>query len=220
MKRRAILSLILAASSLGVAEDAAKKPAEAGKSIVLFDGKSLADWETVDIGGSGKVEVADGNMVINQGDSVSGTVYKKAKDLPVMNYELTAEAMRTDGSDFFCGLTFPAGSLKTCLTLVLGGWGGSVTGISSIDNLDASENNTSSFQQYKDNQWYKVKLHITPKEIKVWVDDKEVINTDIEGKKLGLRPGPIESYAPLSFTTYQTTAAIRNVKVTPLPAAK
>ena len=54
----------------------------------------------------------------------------------------------------------------------------------------------------------------------MWIDDKEVINTDIEGKKLGLRPGPIESYAPLSFTTYQTTASIKNVKMVPLSAAK
>ena len=86
--------------------------------------------------------------------------------------------------------------------------------------MDASENNTSSYQRFKDNQWYKVKLRVTPKEIHVWVDGKEVINADIEGKKLGLRPGPIESYAPLSFTTYQTTAAIRNVKFTPIPGAK
>ncbi len=213
MKRRAVLALIAAVTS-------AVYSADAPKPVVLFDGKSLADWESVDNGGSGKVEVDDGRMIINQGESLSGAVYKKAKDLPMNNYEITAEAMRLDGSDFFCGLTFPVGSLKTCLTLVMGGWGGSVTGISSIDGMDASENNTSSFQHYKDNQWYKVKLRVTPKDIHVWVDDKEVINADIEGKKLGLRPGPIESYAPLSFTTYQTTAAIKNVKITPIAGTK
>ena len=213
MKRRALLALIAAATSVAYSADAPKP-------VVLFDGQSLTDWESVDNGGSGAVELQDGEMIIRQGESLSGAVYKKAKGLPLTNYEITAETMRIEGADFFCGLTFPVGDVKTCLTLVLGGWGGSVTGISSIDGMDASENNTSSYQRYKDNQWYKVKLRVTPKEIHVWVDGKEVINTDIEGKKLGLRPGPIESYAPLSFTTYQTTAAIRNVQFTPLTGAK
>ena len=222
MKRRVALSLFVAACTpVAFAADAPKAEAvKPAKSFVLFDGKSLDDWQNVDSGGSGAVTLEDGEMIIKQGDSVSGAVYKKAKDLPLTNYELTADTMRVEGADFLCGLTFPVGDLKTCLTLVLGGWGGSVTGISSIDGLDASENNTSSFQRYKDNQWYKVKLRVTPKEIHVWVDDKEIINLDTEGKKLGLRPGPIESYAPLSFTTYQTTASIKNVKVTSIAGAK
>lgn len=189
-------------------------------SIVLFDGKSLADWEKVDIGGSGDVIVENGELVITQGDSVSGAVYKKAKDLPLQNYEISLDAMRVEGSDFFVGLTFPVGDLKTCVTLVMGGWGGALVGISSIDGMDASENNTSSVQKFADNTWYKVKLQVTPKDIHVWLDGKEIINAEIEGHKLGVRPGPIESYLPLSFTTYQTRAAIKNVKLTKLPVSK
>lgn len=182
--------------------------------VVLFDGKELGEWEAVDSGGSGVAEVVDGALTLSQGEGISGIVYKKAKDLPMQSYEISLEAMRTQGVDFFCGLTFPVGSEKTCLTLVLGGWGGSVTGISSIDGMDASENSTASYQRFKDNQWYAVRLRVMPKEIKVWIDGKEVINTDIEGKKLGLRPGPIESYAPLSLTTYNTAAAYRKIKIT------
>ncbi len=195
-------------------------PAPKGDSFVLFDGQSLDDWESVDTGGSGEVTLEEGEMIIHQGESITGTVYKKAAKLPLQNYEITLETMRVSGVDFFCGLTFPVGDLKTCLTLVMGGWGGAVTGISSIDNLDASENNTSSYQRFKDETWYKVRLRVTPKEIKVWLDEKEIINTDIQGKKLGVRPGPIESYLPLSFTTYQTTAAIKNVKLTKITETK
>ncbi len=215
MKRRSALACLCALSLPALAADAPK-----AESLVLFDGKSLADWESVDVGGSGEVALEEGEMIIKSGESISGTVYKKAKDLPLQNYEITLDAKRLQGVDFFCGLTFPVGDLKTCLTLVLGGWGGSVTGISSIDNLDASENSTSSYQRYLDNQWYHVKLRVTPKEIHAWVDDKEIINVDIEGKKLSVRPGPIESYLPLSLTTYQTTAAIKNFKVTKLASAK
>jgi hypothetical protein len=187
-------------------------------SVLLFDGKTLGDWATVDSGGSGTVEVAEdeGAMLLSQGEGISGIIYKKAKDLPQQSYEISLETMRTQGVDFFCGLTFPVGGEKTCLTLVLGGWGGSVTGLSSIDGMDASENNTSSYQRFEDNKWYAVRLRVMPKEIKVWIDGKEIINTDIEGKKLGLRPGPIEAYAPLSLTTYNTAAAYRKIKITKL----
>ena len=38
--------------------------------------------------------------------------------LPRTDYEVTLEAMRVEGSDFFCGLTFPVGS-NSC-SLVVG----------------------------------------------------------------------------------------------------
>ena len=208
MKFSTLAALFLAVSLLSFADTPA--------ALALFDGKSLSDWEKVDIGGSGDVTLEDGQLIISQGDSVSGCVYKKTKDLPLQNYEISLQAMRVSGSDFFCGLTFPIGDLKTCVTLVVGGWGGAVTGISNIDGMDASENSTATMQRYADNKWYKFKIRVTPKDIKVWLDDKEIINVEIEGRKLGVRPGPIESYLPLSFTTYQTTAAIKDVKITKL----
>ncbi len=192
--------------------------AETPKEFVLFDGKSLADWQTVDAGGSGQVEARDGELIIGSGESITGAIYKKAKDLPMTNYEITLDAKRTEGNDFFVGLSFPVGSVKTCATLICGGWGGSVTGISSIDGMDASENSTGHYRKFTDNQWYHFKLRVTPESITVWVGDEKAIDVDIKGKKIGLRPGPIEAYAPLSFTTYQTTAAIKNVKLTPITA--
>lgn len=218
MKRLLLPALLLIGAAF--AADETKPAAEAPKEIVLFDGKSLDDWESVDIGGSGVVEMEGGLMIINQGESVSGAIYKKAAALPMTNYEITLEAKRLQGVDFFVGLTFPVGDLKTSATLVCGGWGGSVTGISSIDNLDASENNTTTFQRYKDDQWYTIKLRVTPTKLSAWVDDKQVIDEDIEGKKVGVRPGPIENYLPMSLTTFNTTAAIRNMKLTPVVEKK
>ena len=204
---------VLFAASLAFAADAPKP-------IVIFDGKSLDDWQPVDAGGSGLVEVRDGEMIIGTGESLTGAIYKKADKLPLNNYEISLEAERVDGSDFFCGLTFPVGNLKTCVTLICGGWGGAVTGISSIDNADASENSTGQFRKWEDKKWYAIKVRVTTENITVWSGDEKIIDADIKGKKIGLRPGPIEEYAPLSLSTYQTTAAIRNVKVTPLPEKK
>lgn len=188
--------------------------------VILFDGKSLDDWQAVDAGGSGTVEIKDDQMVLGTGESITGVVYKKADKLPVTNYEITLEAMRVDGSDFFCGLTFPVGGLKTCATLVCGGWGGSVTGISSIDGADASENSTGHYRKWENKKWHRIRVRVTPDALTVWANDEKIIDADIKGRKVSLRPGPIEEYAPLSLTTYQTTAAIRNVKLTPLAEKK
>ena len=56
------------------------------------------------------------------------------KDFPKTDNELSLEAMRADGTDFSCGLTFPVGS-SPC-TLIVGGGGGSVVGLSSLDGPD------------------------------------------------------------------------------------
>ncbi len=190
-----------------------KKPEVVAKEWVLFDGKTLDNWEVVDIGGSGQVEVEGGLMIINQGDSLSGVVYKKAAELPMTNYEISLSAKRLQGVDFFCGLTFPVGSMQTCATLICGGWGGSVTGISSIDGTDASNNATGTYQKYEDDVWYQIRLRVTLKNISVWINDHQVVDQDIENRKIGLRPGPIESYQPLAISTYNTTAAIRNLRL-------
>lgn len=214
MKLPLFAVLLLACLPVFGADEAPKAAAETpSKERLLFDGKSLGDWETVDIGGSGQVELEGGVMIINQGDSLSGVVYKKPQELPVTNYEISLLAKRLQGVDFFCALTFPVGDLKKCATLICGGWGGSVTGISSIDDVDASNNATGSYQKYEDDKWYSVRLRVTPENLSVWIDDKQVVDQDIKGRKVSLRPGPIESYAPLAISTYNTTGAIKAVRL-------
>ncbi|SKB06204.1 protein of unknown function [Prosthecobacter debontii] len=208
-----VSALLLAVSSLTMAQE----PQAAKTEWVLFDGKDLKDWETVDMGGSGEVSVEGGQLIINQGESLSGVVYKKVEELPLTNYEITLQAKRLQGVDFFCGLTFPVGDLKRNATLICGGWGGSVTGISSIDGMDAANNATGTYQRYDDDKWYSFRLRVTPENLSVWVDDKQVVDQDIKDRKVSLREGPIELYAPLSLTTYNTTAAIKNVRMKTLP---
>jgi hypothetical protein len=39
-------------------------------------------------------------------------------------------------------------------TLICGGWGGTLVGLSSIDDLDASENPTATIKEFKEKTWY------------------------------------------------------------------
>src|SRR5688500_9702340 len=130
----------------------------------LFDGKTLTGWEKSDYVASPDPVVKDGVIVLKMGEILTGITC--TKNLPKTNYEVTLEAMRADGHDFFCGLTFPFNDRHA--TLVCSGWGGSVTGISSIDGRDASENETTRGITYDDKKWYSIRLRVEPSRIRAW----------------------------------------------------
>ena len=144
---------------------AAPKSADAGK--ILFDGKALGSWKSVEFGGEGAVKLENGAIRVEMGATISGIQWA-GEAPPRTNYEFSVDAMKVDGSDFFLGIVFPVGK-ETC-SFVAGGWGGGVTGLSSVDHMNASENETASDQTYKKNQWYTFRLVVTPAKIEVWWD--------------------------------------------------
>ena len=75
-------------------------------------------------------------------------------ELPRIDYEVSLEAMKIDGSDFFCGLTFPVDN--AFCSFIAGGWGGGVVGLSSIDGMDASENETTKYMKFDASRWYPI----------------------------------------------------------------
>ena len=208
---------LLAAMVLSVVSMTAAEPAKKDEGKELFNGKDLSGWAKTEFGGEGEVEVKEGKIIANQGASLSGVHYTNA--LPARkDYQLTMEAMKIEGDDFFCGLTFPVAD--THCSFILGGWGGGVVGLSSIDGMDASENDTTKYLKFDKNKWYKVKVEVRPDRIKAWIDDDEFVNVVTTDSKIDLRPGGIELQKPLGICTYQTTAAWRNIRFTPLPPAK
>ncbi|MHC4620823.1 MAG: LamG domain-containing protein, partial [Planctomycetota bacterium] len=118
--------------------------------VSLFDGRNLGHWKITDFGGQGKVCVRDESIMLAAGDNLTGVTW--GGPVPRMNYEINLDAMRVDGDDFFCGLTFPVGD--SCVTFVVGGWAGSVCGISTIDYYDASDNETTRKAYFDNNRWY------------------------------------------------------------------
>ena len=195
-----ILALTLGAC-VATKQKTSKSPKES--EIILFDGKSLDSWEKTDFAGKGEIFIdKNGNLVLEMGAELSG-LHWKGEALPTTNYEISLQAKRTMGSDFFCGLTFPY--KDTHATLILGGWGGSLIGISSLDDFDASENETGDAFIFEDNQWYDVRLRVTNTEFTVWIDGKSVIDCEVEGRRVGMRPGEIEMSVPLGICTFATT---------------
>ena len=181
----------------------------------LFDGKTLQGWKTPNTGfftGAGKVYVKDGMIVMEMGETMNGVTW--TGDVPRDNYELQYEGSRLQGADFFATVTFPVG--KDQCSLVAGGWGGTVVGLSSIDYYDAGDNLTTRFHDFKEKQWYKFRVRVTPAKIEAWIGDEQLVNQERKDHKIGIRM-ECELSCPLGFATYCTTGAVRNIRLRKLP---
>jgi hypothetical protein len=174
----------------------------------LFDGRTLKDWKSTDFGGEGTVEVKDGAILLGVGNDLTGVNYQRL--VPHRNYEVSLEARRVDGSDFFCGLTFPVKDAPC--SLIIGGWGGGVCGLSSLDGLDASENSTTKYKDFDTGRWYTIRLRVTDAKIEAWIDKEQIVNQNLAGKKLSIR-SEVEASRPFGIASYRTLAALRNIRL-------
>jgi hypothetical protein len=174
----------------------------------LFDGKTLNGWEITNFGPQGPVYVSGDEIILGMGDGCTGITWKG--DFPLVGYEVSLEAMKVDGNDFFCGMTFPVS--KDPCTLIVGGWGGSVVGLSSINGLDASENETMTTRQFEKDRWYRIRLKVTGETIQAWIDDEIVVDFTIGDNLLSIRP-EVELSKPFGIASWRTTAALRNIRL-------
>ena len=205
-------SLLVLTSATGIvaADEAAKQKAD--EQVLLFDGKSLDGWrviDTFDFKEHGKVEVKDKTIILNRGQPATGISWKG--ELPRSNYEFRCEAKRVEGNDFFCGLTFPV--KKEYCTLILGGWGGQVVGLSNIDGFSAIENATTQVVDFETNRWYRIRLVVLDERITVHLDDKKIIDVETANHKFSIW-WEQEPVTPLGIVTWYTTGTLRKLQLT------
>jgi hypothetical protein len=192
----------------GIRADEGAKPA----ALVLFDGKTLDGWKKTEFFHAGEVRVEDGAIILDVGGTMTGITTTRT-DLPTTNYELTYEARREKGSDFFAAATFPVG--KSYLTFVNGGWGGTVTGLSSLNGADASENDTGRFFKFENGTWYRFRVRVTDRVVRCQIDEQEVAAVDHSEREVGIRI-EVNRNKPLGFATWETRGAIRKIELRPL----
>jgi 3-keto-disaccharide hydrolase len=205
------LSFILAIGTRAIAD----KPAESKAGKSLFDGKTLAGWKKTAFGGEGDVDVKDGRIVLHAGNPMTGITW--TGEFPKTGYEISLQAMRATGSDFFCGLTFPVGD-SPC-SFIVGGWGGGVVGLSSLDGSDASENETTKYQEFENGRWYTIRVKVTPDKIEAWIDEKQMVDVETKDRRISIRL-EVELSRPLGIASYTTTAELRDIKLKRLEGAK
>ena len=177
----------------------------------LFDGKTLTNWKSTPFGDEGKVRVTDGMIVLEKGDEMTGVTWSgDTAVLPKLNYEISLQAQRIDGNDFFCGLTFPV--IDDPCSFIVGGWGGGVVGISSLDGKDAARNETARLMSFENKRWYKLRVRVSERGITAWIDDKQVVGVKTEGRKIGIR-SEVEASRPLGIACYNTIAGIKDIQI-------
>jgi hypothetical protein len=174
----------------------------------MFDGSTLKNWAETPFAGKGKVSIADGAIVLGEGYMTG--INWTGPALPKTNYEVRLEAMRVSGHDFFAGITFPVAD--SFCSWIVGGWGGVVIGLSSLDDMDASENDSSTSRSFETGRWYALRLRVEPGRIQAWIDEELVIDSDISNRTVSLRPGEIELSKPFGIASYSTAAKLRKIE--------
>ena len=206
---RALAAGLLLMGCLGATNAGqASKPSQTGWQP-LFDGKTLGKWSSTKFGGEGAVKVEAEQIILEIGKPLTGITWDGEK-LPTTNYEVALQAMRVEGRDFFAGITFPVAD--SFCSLILGGWGGSVVGLSSINSMDASENETSQSRDFESGRWYTVRIRVTPEKIEAWLDDRQIISQDLKGNKISTRM-EVDASQPLGVAAYRTKAALRDIRL-------
>ena len=179
---------------------------------VLFDGADLGEWRTGVYGDPPDYEVTDDGVVLPQTAWLSGMTYDG--DVPRTPYRLEVEATRRYGSDFFLGVTFPV--RDSHLTLVLGGWGGAVSGLSCIDGKDASDNDTRTSRYFPNGKRQTVVIDVADDRIVATVNGEGVVDRALAAaEELSLRTEVIES-RPLGLAAFATSTTVHSVRVRPL----
>jgi hypothetical protein len=183
------------------------------RELTLFgpEHKTLEGWYVAgefEFEDHGPVRIEKDSIVLGAGAPATGIRW--TGPFPTDNYEVTLDAMRVEGFDFFCGMTFPVAD-EPC-TLILGGWGGGVVGLSNVDSFSAAENETTLNINFKNGRWYRVRLRVTKPRIQVWIDDEEEIDLEREGHSFDIWIQQ-EAMKPFGIATWYTKAALRNIRV-------
>lgn len=200
---------LIAAVAVVASAAVAQQPGNPNEQV-LFDGKTLAGWTVTEFGGEGEVRVEDGAVIMRMGQPMTGITWKEGGKLPTDNFEITLQAMKRKGDDFFCCLTFPVRDSHA--SFVVGGWAGTVIGLSSINGLDASENETTQYEKLDHNKWYAVRVRVAGGKIECWLNDKQMVDVELQGNRINTRI-EVDPSKPLGVCCYNVEAAVKDIKL-------
>lgn len=175
---------------------------------LFWEGDRLEDWTVTEFGSQREIKQLEDGFEIQAGYPLAGV--HCAREWPLNDYEVEWEFRRLEGNDFPCCLTFPVND-SHC-SVVIGGWGGTLVGLSCIGGKDAAHNDTAKHLVFENGTWYRARLRVQGDQICCWIDDREVIVRNVRDEKLTVR-NEVQLSRPLGICSFETTAQIRRFRV-------
>jgi hypothetical protein len=208
MKAIPLLTVFIFSMVVLSAADTAETGVTVIDTLTLLEENDLGKWKVAPFAFEGDLDVREGVMNTGLGSYLSGVIWNE--DPPARdNYEIELEARYLYGQDFFLGLTIPVGE-RYC-TWIVGGWGGTVVGISDIDGHSADDNETTLSMSFTKERWYRFKIRVVNERLQCWIDEDPLIDINTKGRQLNLRPGQIVGSIPLGISSYDTMGEYRNM---------
>lgn len=174
----------------------------------ILDVQRLDRWQAGVFGDSDELDLASDGVILPIGVPLTGITY--LDEPPSGSYALEVEATRQYGTDFFLGVTFPVRDEH--VTLVLGGWGGTLCGLSCIDGDDASNNGTRTHVEFPNGKRQTVLIEVDGSRVVALVNGDELVNVDLTGKRLEVRNEVLPS-VPLGLSSFATCTVVHRVRV-------
>jgi acyl dehydratase len=168
-------------------------------------------FQETEFGGEGLASIERNRILLEPGVPLAGVTWTGAP--PVPPYALEVEFTKRFGNDFPCALTFPVAGAH--LSLVLGGWGGTVCGLSSLDGLDASRNETRFLRSFPPGARTHVRVEVSEDAVRVALDGVELVRVEVAGRTLGLRAEVLAS-RPLGIAAFATAVEVHSIRWGPL----
>lgn len=173
-------------------------------------------WGMLDFGFNSEPTATPDLLTIPSSERLSGLNYLDDVDGLLGpgrdHYEIELQARRTRGNDIFLGLTFPVGP-KQSASLILGGWGGGICGITAVDGQSANDNPYKTIHTFDNNRWYRVKLQVTPTRVRAWLDGERLFTVEQAQVKAFSVRDEVEPTVPLGLFTFASSAEIKDFKV-------
>jgi len=129
-------------------------------------------------------------------------------DLPTSPYWIEVDFTKRFGTDFPCALTFPAAGAH--ISLVLGGWGGTVCGLSCLDGEDASRNPTRFLRAFPPGVRTALRMEVRDAFVRAWLDGQLVVDVDLTGREVSVRAELLPS-RPLGLAAFATAVDFHRV---------
>ena len=85
-------------------------------------------------------------------------------------------------------------------------------GLSSLDGMDASENETTGYMKFEKKRWYKIRVRVTDERIDAWIDKDHFVESEIGNVAVSIRP-EVDLSRPLGIANFDTQSAIKNIQV-------